>query len=490
MACEQCGYYEPPHEQDTTGGDLEAVFRRVLLRAYTSLTEREMEEVLEAKIADELSFFHFAGYTLESAKVHWKWYLYCLTFHSSEFSTDGKSWDKLPRSNKVVARLPLDSVDLCLLARWLKAQITVSRLDHAAMRFLPDQSDDLQEIICLHLLVHKGLWAPVLSTVDWESCRIDYAARVGSIVEIHEGLPSSLEGFAGLVACVTDFDAGEGCYTACCGVHQIPLHSTQIRRVLSRSCDLLQRESDVTHDIWPPGVLQNSRSGYMPGEAPTLDGIPDASLEFQFLLQMIMHDLGRRLRTMREQLAGRPLRDEAKKRNKDQGPQVEKDELLLLQQQPPKLGDHCPSCLSLPAVVQLLNNSTLIWTRCPSTVQKGQTQLKRQEFVCLVAADVREDGSLFFRARTASKPHAFGIESDDLSLWIAAQDFQADSNWSNLRLFLQVWQGESLAMVERQRHKWDGWGKMRRLDEDLDSVGLVPLRYLVPHIWVAKLDPA
>ena len=480
MACQECGCHLGDGDED-----LETAFRRVLVQVYASLEGEKLDSVLEAKLSDELSLFHGLQYAMQQAKELWKWYLYCLTFHSSDFSSDGQSWNKLPRSNVVVARLPVDTVDLCVLARALAAQITVSRLDQPALRLLP-HGRDADGVHCLHLVVHKGLWAPALSTLDWVSCRIDRVARVGSIVEIHDNLPSHIEGFAGLTGCVIDFDETESCYTVCSGLRTIPLQSDQIRRVLRRSSDLMQRASDISHECMTSNT-ESSQSGYLPSEAPALNGIPDSSLEFQLLLQMVVSNVGKRLHNKREQLAGRPVRTEALL-EEEEGLQLGTDELDQLRQRPPKPGEPCPSCLSLSAVEQLLNSGAQIWTRCPSVVQRGGVQLKRQEFVCLVAANADQNGSLLFRARTAANQQILEVESDCLCLWVAAQDFQPDPKWSNPRQFLRVWQGESLVMVER--HKWDGWGRMRRLHERAEDVGLVPLKYLMAHVWIARLVAA
>ena len=467
-----------------TGEDLETTFRTVLVQTYASFKGAQLEALLEAKLADELSFFHCARYSLERAKDYWKWYLYCLTFHSRDFSTDGQSWNKYPRSTTVVARIPLDTVDLALLAKFLNARITVSRLNQPALR-LPPASRGMEEVHSLHVVVHKGLWAPVLSTLDWVSCRIDRSARVGSVVEIHDNVPSHIEGFAGLLACVNSFDEVEGCYTVCNGLHQIPLHSTQIRRVLSRSADLIRRSTEVSHDV----ALGIPSRWYLPGEAPALRGIPDSSLEFQLLLQMVLGDVGRRLRNMRERLAGRPVRDEPL--TLEDPAALGAKEFELLRHRPPTPGEPCPSCLSLPSVEQLLKGGARIWTRCPGSVNGGLFHLNRQDFVCLVATKAgREDGSLLFQAHTSTNQRLVEIPGDSLCLWMATQDFDPPLKWRNLREFLQVWQGESLIMIERH-HKWDGWGKMRRLEqEDSDSVGLVALKYLVPYVWVGKLEVA
>ena len=480
---------------ETSDMDLEATFRTVLVQAYAKLTEAEVEAVLEAKLMDELSFFHSAMSSVEESKKHWKWYLYCLTFHSKEFSTDGESWNNVPRSNTAVARLPLDMVDLGLLARFLTAQITVSRLDEPALRLFPvilgqdgQDGQDGEDVVCLHLVVHKSLWAPVLATADWVACRID-RTRVGSIVEVHDNLPSFIEGFAGRIACVNDFDEDESCYTVCSGLQQIPLHSSQIRRVIARTSDLIWRSTDVTLDAV---LALPSRSGHAPGQAPAFQGIPDSSVEFQLLLQMVMCEMGTRLRNLREKLAGRPLRP---LRNRNEAPSLEEEdpvsfkELEWLRHRPPQPGEQCPSCLSLQAVEQLLKTGARVWTRCPGAVRQGCVQLKRKEFVCIVAA-FREDASgtasLLFRMHTSVNQQLVGIPSDCLCLWIATQDFEPDSKWKNPHQFLQVWQGESLFMIER--HRWDGWGNMRRLEEDSELTGLVPLRYLVPCVWVASLE--
>jgi len=59
--------------------------RRRLIEIYLQPLN-ELEAVIRAKLNDELSFFHLAGYqSVEEVQKHWTWYLQCLTLEDSCF---------------------------------------------------------------------------------------------------------------------------------------------------------------------------------------------------------------------------------------------------------------------------------------------------------------------------------------------------------------------------------------------------------------------
>ena len=116
------------------------------------LCHHHWAEVVAAKLRCKLSIFRILRYQEEEALQHWNWYLYCLTLDSHYFAQHSIS------GARCAVRMPMDSVDMYLLARILKVQIVVSQLWEPALCFSPRE----EVFFSVHLVTHGGLWAAAL----------------------------------------------------------------------------------------------------------------------------------------------------------------------------------------------------------------------------------------------------------------------------------------------------------------------------------------
>ena len=142
-----------------------------------------------------------------------RWLLYCMTFPDADLLamrdvSEVRSW------HDVVLRVPLDCVDLQLVAQLFDVQITVSRWDGPSWRFEPPcLSVDTYGV---HLLWQRsgsksksdGLWAALLGLNDADS---EARCHIGRIVRLGE-LPGSLSVLSKSSALVVDYSHAHGCY--------------------------------------------------------------------------------------------------------------------------------------------------------------------------------------------------------------------------------------------------------------------------------------
>lgn len=128
--------------------------RAILVKTYKDLNETDLQRVASAKLEEKTSFFCMtaAFRDVQAVREYWNWYLYCLTHRTAEIYDDD--------CNAGVVRMPLDNVDLQVLASFFCTGIVVSKLDSCALKFLPGSGRAPKAAI--HLLNHKSLWAPML----------------------------------------------------------------------------------------------------------------------------------------------------------------------------------------------------------------------------------------------------------------------------------------------------------------------------------------
>ncbi|CAJ1458988.1 unnamed protein product [Effrenium voratum] len=264
----------------------EKQMRGALVAAYRAMEEWQKVRIAEQKLLDELSFFHVTRYSDKEAVLgHWDWYLYCLTFQSQDFLKEGQL-KLLPEAT--VLRMPLDFVDLHLLAHIFQVQITVHQLQQSAVRFGEGTGE-------VQLLQYQGLWAPLLGPkiLSWDSL------CVGDVVELFE-LPAYLENFSGHSAHVLDYNNEKDYYTVCVAQHIIPVERAHIKRMVT---DCRNRGIRRTKK----GRPADSAWGAGPGVAAPLYGIPDGEVEFHLLLELLMEKLGTGLQDTKNELDGLPL---------------------------------------------------------------------------------------------------------------------------------------------------------------------------------------
>eukprot|EP00439_Symbiodinium_sp_Y106_P017214 s4831_g2.t1 len=504
----------------------EADLRKSLVHAYKELLpelfqpfpqiflwpmpESVLRVVAEAKLKDELSIFQL-GHFPDTGEVleHWKWYLFCLTFESREFTSNGVHWDKHPDlAYPCIVRVPLDFVDLQILARIFKVQITVSRMGREALRLLPSEEDGCEEIV--HLVMHGGLWAPVLGSRP-PLREVDF---VGAVVQLGHDL-HCFEAFAEKTACILDFDEVQDFCRACVGRHIIPVQRERICKIVA--CDgtqhhpryripqveLIRRESRRQ---------RASLDGPGPGDAPSFHGIPDGSLEFQVLLDLVTQLVCERLCATRWKIEGEPpakLDDYARYLDKlaylAPLPPVEIIEMQLTQPYLQRMKgssseDIAPGRRSVEEVVQMLepsNGPSTVWIQCPSSFRPLASQ--RNNLLSCEAGDWigltglgREypDGSRLLLAKPAGlKGVPRWILSDVISRFAVREEFAPSPSWPYPQEFLTLKNGDLVQVTDRPNGQWQGWarGKLWKSHGDQEPVlqeGLFPLHCGQPELWV------
>jgi len=488
----------------------EADLRKSLVHAYKEMPESVLRVVAEAKLKDELSIFQL-GHFPDTGEVleHWKWYLFCLTFESREFTSNGVHWDKHPDlAYPCIVRVPLDFVDLQILARIFKVQITVSRMGREALRLLPSEEDGCEEIV--HLVMHGGLWAPVLGSRP-PLREVDF---VGAVVQLGHDL-HCFEAFAEKTACILDFDEVQDFCRACVGRHIIPVQRERICKIVA--CDgtqhhpryripqveLMRRESRRQ---------RASLDGPGPGDAPSFHGIPDGSLEFQVLLDLVTQLVCERLCATRWKIEGEPpakLDDYARYLDKLAHlaplPPVEIIEMQLTQPYLQRMKgssseDIAPGRRSVEEVVQMLepsNGPSTVWIQCPSSFRPLASQ--RNNLLSCEAGDWigltglgREypDGSRLLLAKPAGlKGVPRWILSDVISRFAVREEFAPSPSWPYPQEFLTLKNGDLVQVTDRPNGQWQGWarGKLWKSHGDQEPVlqeGLFPLHCGQPELWV------
>ncbi|CAE7338112.1 mask [Symbiodinium pilosum] len=485
----------------------EADIRTALVHAYQDMPPAAHRAVAEAKLKDELSIFQMAHFPDADAVIrHWKWYLHCLTFESHEFTSDGTCWDKFPDlDDPCIVRMPLDCVDLQILARIFKVQITVSRLGREALRLLPSEEDGCEDVI--HLIMHAGLWAALLSS----RAPIPEADIVGAVVKLSNDL-SCFQDFANKTACILSYDEVQDFCTACVGRYVIPVQRDGICRIIA--CDESRhhpryrtREIDVRSR-----EIRRSRAhldGPGPGDAPSFFGIPDGSLEFQVLLDLVTQMACERLLATRSHLKGEvPVKPDRYARYlarlEDLAPLPSNVEVKRVQLEQPYIQRTKGSCgseeiisgrRSLEEVVQMLDKgSTTVWILCPCTFTPPVSQ-RNSLLSCQYGAYIglisngREfsDGSKLFLAKPAGVRGAHmprWVSSDVICQFSVKEEFAPSSEWPYPQEFLSLSVGDLLLITDRATGKWEGWARGRLWKSHGSQEGLFPLHCVKPELYV------
>lgn len=299
----------------------EQALRRCLVNTYRQQQPEVLDEVLCAKLADPLSFFSLAGYReregggLDEARSHWPWYLYSLTFDTADFlpghaanvasaggfqePTQKEVWS-LDMEPPVL--LPLDFVDIQVLAKTCNVQIIVSRLLDMALRF--EAKSSAVSPRWAHLLLHESSWSPLL-----DARLPDEGPRnlVGSMVELRcltDRLSKAVDWPA---AFVLRYDTGFEAHVALVdGGAELHMERAHFGKILyNPSSDAGDDPSLGKRRLTHPVVAAwHTAPPTWRGGSP-LPTIPDESVEF-----MLLHDLVRtmarsRLHTLLRGLSGR-----------------------------------------------------------------------------------------------------------------------------------------------------------------------------------------
>ncbi|CAK9043876.1 Ankyrin repeat and KH domain-containing protein mask [Durusdinium trenchii] len=460
----------------------EAELRSTLVHAYLALDEAPRREAAQRKLSDPLSYFHLTRYpNVEAVLEHWRWYLYCLTFETRDFTSDKNQWNRLP-----------DFVDLEVLASSFQLRLTVIQLSCPPVTFGFGWSRRAE------LVVHEGLWAPMLGP-----SRFSYDSMcVHDVVELADTLPEYLESFVGESGCVLEYNFIEDYYKICVGQHVLPIPREHIKRILTNYCG--KPRFHFTHRR-----TSDIKCGPGPGQAPLLAGIPDGEVEFQLLLELVVHEAKSHLEEIKEHLSGQvgvkpdPMRDYQEALNALAPLPLAEMEVVPFEwprKPPPKapaaelFDRHMP----LEEVQKLLDSSYHPWVKCvqsfePRSSKDDQAFLpcRRDDFICLVkAGSASEDGSLNFFARTpTSRELTKLISSDQICKYTVQKDFAPKSDWPHqAEEFLTVKRGDVILICQRLGDLWKNWalGKLANGGEKSGKEGLLPLGILEANVFVKQ----
>lgn len=268
--------------------------RSLLVETYHRLSGESFRILADQKLKDETSFFHMTHFReVKEVKKYWNWYLYCLTFQSGE---------QLPQDAggcPVVVRVPLDYTDLKVLSKALSARFTVSTLDEQARCYCLTEEQPVN--IHVHLVRHKSRWAPVLGR------KMAVKGLENQLVALQalDGGPFQSFQHKGAEV-IPNTNGEEKHYLVCVGRQILPMHRNQLQLVAVPKVDTSENSSVPWWRRWQGPAL---------GEAPSFRGIPDGSVEFQLLLELLGDKIYKRLQQKREELKGYQIDDDRTNRN-------------------------------------------------------------------------------------------------------------------------------------------------------------------------------
>eukprot|EP00927_Polykrikos_kofoidii_P013083 TRINITY_DN15694_c0_g1_i1.p1 TRINITY_DN15694_c0_g1~~TRINITY_DN15694_c0_g1_i1.p1 ORF type:complete len:572 (-),score=76.02 TRINITY_DN15694_c0_g1_i1:73-1788(-) len=293
------------------GNSDEVELRRRLICAYRHQPPKSVHMIVKAKRDDPLSWFHCArrAWPKWTTQDVWPWYLYCLSFSLTEVEQEFAS-----QPESTICFMPLDLVDLYVVASIFRVQITVTQLIGRTWRLSPADEDEPQ--VAVHLLLHQvarppvmydetrkilcnqidkstPLWAPLLGTRPQDAEPINL---VGSLVRIGQLPPGPLEFASNKEATIIGHrpEHGNGIYEACIDQVCFLLRRDHIRQVLFH-----EDQADLAGEDW--------WEDENPAASTLLVGIPDRSLEFQILSDRVRKKGSCRLEKERQELAGRDV---------------------------------------------------------------------------------------------------------------------------------------------------------------------------------------
>lgn len=187
-----------------------------------------------------------------------------------------------------VVRMPLDKVDLQVVAMTFQAQITVTHLMEEAWLFRPPGGCTKGGgSCCAHLLRYGPLWTAMLGPRPPED---EPRPLAGAIVELGD-LPALLQPASHRSAVVLEHDRDLNAYWACVDQVKFPLERNQIKRVVyqednkGETCDL----AGLPNSRWSPEALRQ---------------VPIGSVWFQLLHELVRKNAADRLHTCHLQLKG------------------------------------------------------------------------------------------------------------------------------------------------------------------------------------------
>mmetsp|Transcript_91734 Transcript_91734/g.182261 ORF Transcript_91734/g.182261 Transcript_91734/m.182261 type:complete len:514 (+) Transcript_91734:37-1578(+) len=453
---------EPILGQAAFGSNVtERQLRETLVNTYMAQDEDEIQEILEAKCADDLSFFSKCNIVeWEQARSYWEWYLSCVL----DVDVFGKGY---------VVRMPLDLVDIQILACLFSAQINVMHLLEPAIKLSPPTCKTPSCIA--RLLHHRGYWAAVKGPTKPD---MEIQPLQGAVVEIGEMLPGLFEHASGSTAFIKNYDEQIDCYMGYINQAVIPLARDQIRQVLFFP-------TAQTADEGPPSRLK----------APWR-GIAPQSVEWTLLHEHVRQEGFRRLEAMMQELAGRAASVATMQTPNTASTELSNNAAPIRQRQPTKQPrqntihqqlQHCyadrgalkrvpwrgiahsPKCIIVPGT--------------PSVSFEGQLPVEKRDEVMIKSTSGEIDMCWVLGEKDGLEGW---ISSDCLLIWTVVQCFEEPKD-PRAGTFLPLVIGQNVIVKERYRDEWAGWAFGEEWKEEWRSdeqprKGVFPLQFVTPHV--------
>lgn len=311
---------EPPDYccEDLVAGESfdETELRKTVVRMYKSFPDETVTQILTHKLRDPTSWFHKAKYdSAAQAKRYWAWYLYCLTFRVEDIAKHQSLRDPALAQREwgargdIVAQMPLDLVDLHTIATFYRCSITVSHLMAKSQRIKPAPGQPAADRD-VHLVSHMGLWAPLLGQHRPET---ELRPLVGALIEVGNLPGKVLYEASGRLAPLLRYDEEHETYIAQVGGVLLPLERSQIHRVVHYPGEGADQETAAWVD-WrrKQNEQEKAKDGKEAVEAPLVN-IPNGSLEFQVLQELVRRLARQKLESTYAEMSGRnaPMRGAA-----------------------------------------------------------------------------------------------------------------------------------------------------------------------------------
>lgn len=441
--------------------------RQRLVQVYMSVSSWEREVIIVDKLKDELSYFSKMRYrTVQEALEHWQWYLFSLTFKAEDFESKAK------HEHEGAKCMPLDTVDLQILAVTFETQITVSHMLRATWRFQPSQSTIIQGTPCsaIHLVHHEGLWEPLLGpTPPEDECR----SLSGSVVEIGDLESGALKLAAFKPAVVLNYDHSIEAYIASKDQVTFPVERNQVNQVLFyEGAD--NEEASRHRNHWATRIL---------------DHIPNSSLQFQILYELVRKCGKAKLEEYHASLAGRAASGSTapQKKTGDTGQNVPDD---MWRTAPTPTNEAHPSTSSSSTgrsryleVKQVINDLKAGRNYYAVAVRDNNHPFLRKGDQMLLEAAERT----FVRCSPAEqrKPTNW-FPIDCFTTWEVTLPFQPEAAWANADKYLALQVGQNVAVTERYAGEWNEWasGCLLQQGEGQMAEGIFHLSFVESKILV------
>lgn len=268
----------------------ERALRAGVVTVYLSLNPSIMERVIKAKLNDPLSYFKLAECTEDRAWNEWTWYLLSLT-HSTEDFEQGKATSAQVRPE--VAHMPLDMVDLQVIAHLFDVQIVISRFEKEEMVIPPRSDAPKNACHVVHLLEHRGRWSTVLGMKTQEENESEPV-----IVTLGDLPPGPRQVFSRQDVLVKEVDVNNACLIVVAEQTELRVEREEIAKV-----KVWGKWRDLDPVFGGSRGIQLEPQDTKAGEL--FEGIHEGAREFQVLLKMVIHLAAKRFDEEFQAISGR-----------------------------------------------------------------------------------------------------------------------------------------------------------------------------------------